>query len=133
MNKDKIKTFFLLHVMLMTYSMSSICSKMASREPFMSFRFCLFYGILIVLLGLYAVGWQQIIKRLPLTTAFANKAVTIVWGIIWGFLFFKEAVTIGKVIGAILVVSGVVLYAYADEDNSTSAENEIPNNEGSEE
>lgn len=62
------------------------------------------------------LGWQQIIKRLPLTTAFANKAVTVVWGIIWGALFFKEPVTIGKIAGAVLVILGVVLYAYADKE-----------------
>lgn len=66
------------------------------------------------MLGFYAIGWQQIIKRLPLTTAFANKAVTVVWGIIWGAVFFQEKVTIGKVIGAILVILGVVVYANAD-------------------
>ena len=55
-------------------------------------------------------------KRLPLTTAFANKAVTVVWGIIWGALFFKEPVTIGKIAGAVLVILGVVLYAYADKE-----------------
>ena len=76
-----------------------------------------------MLLGLYAIGWQQIIKRLPLTTAFANKAVSVVWGIIWGCLIFKESITIGKVIGAILVVSGVVLYAYSDNDKKDEVEN----------
>ena len=67
------------------------------------------------LLGFYAIGWQQIIKRLPLTTAFANKAVTVVWGIIWGAVFFHESITVGKVIGAALVIVGVVIYARADE------------------
>ena len=74
----------------------------------------IFLAIIILLLGFYAIGWQQIIKRLPLTTAFANKAVTVVWGIIWGAVFFQEKVTIGKVIGAILVILGVVVYANAD-------------------
>lgn len=83
----------------------------------MSFRFCLYYGCIILLLGIYAVGWQQIIKHLPLTTAFANKAVTVVWGIIWGCAFFHEMITPGKVIGAVLVIMGVVLYAYADSMN----------------
>ena len=32
----------------------------------------------------YAFGWQQVIKHLPLTTAYANKAVTVVWGILLG-------------------------------------------------
>lgn len=63
----------------------------------------------------YALGWQQVIKRMPLTTAFANKAVTIVWGIIWGIVFFHEAISIGKIIGAFLVIIGVVLFSYSDE------------------
>ena len=114
MSKKKFRTLFLLHVMLMVYSMSGICSKKAADTGFLSIEFCIYYGIIIILLGLYAIGWQQIIKRLPLTTAFANKAVTIVWGIIWGFVFFHEPVTVGKIVGAILVIAGVVLYAYAD-------------------
>lgn len=112
--KDKLKTLLLLHIMLMIYSMSGICSKMASKQEFLSFKFCLFYACIIGLLGFYAIGWQQIIKRLPLTTAFANKAITIVWGLIWGLVFFQEPITVGKVIGVILVVAGVVLYAKAD-------------------
>lgn len=65
-------------------------------------------------MGIYAVGWQQIIKYLSLTTAFTNKAVTIVWGIIWGILFFHETITVGKLLGAILVIVGVILFVSSD-------------------
>lgn len=123
MNKSKVRVLIVLHIMLMLYSVSGIFSKLAAQEAFLSFRFCLFYGGIILLLGLYAIGWQQIIKRLPLTTAFANKAVSVVWGIIWGCLIFKESITVGKIIGAILVVSGVVLYAYSDNDRKDEVEN----------
>ena len=122
MKKGNLKILFLLHIMLMIYSMSSICSKKAAGTEFFSLEFCLYYGAIIALLGLYAIGWQQIIKRLPLTTAFANKAVTVVWGIIWGALFFSEPITVGKVVGAILVVAGVVLYAYADAEDKSGEE-----------
>lgn len=115
MDKSKIKVLLGLHIMLMIYSMSGICSKMASQQKFLSFKFCIYYAVIILLLGFYAIGWQQVIKRLPLTTAFANKAVTVVWGIIWGAVFFKESITIGKIAGAILVIIGVVIYARADE------------------
>ena len=70
---------------------------------------------MIVLLGVYAIGWQQVIKRLPLTAAYANKAVTVVWGFLYGILFFREAVTPMKVIGLLTVVAGVVLFAFSDE------------------
>ena len=76
------------------------------------------YGGVLLSLGIYAIGWQQIIKRIPLTTAFANKAVTVVWGIVWGALFFHEQITIGKAVGALLVVFGVILYAKAGDDHA---------------
>lgn len=110
-----IKTLLLLHLMLMVYSSGGIFSKLAGQVPFLSFKFCLYYGIIIGLLGFYAIGWQQIIKRMPLTTAFANKAITVVWGLVWGMLFFQETITPGKIIGIALVVTGVVIFSKADE------------------
>lgn len=117
---NKLKTILALHIILVIYSTSTIFSKLASEQQFLSLKFCLYYGLIIVLLGFYAIGWQQIIKRMPLTAAFANKAVTVVWGIIWGFIFFHEPITAGKVIGAVLVIAGIVMYAMADRE----AENE---------
>lgn len=113
--KSKTKVYILLHIMLMIYSMSGICSKMAAKQKFLSIRFCVYYGIIIFLLFMYAIGWQQIIKRIPLTVAFANKAVTVVWGLVWGFIFFKEEITIGKLVGALFVIAGVILYAISEE------------------
>ena len=95
-------------------------SKLAAGEAFLSLRFCLFYGGLILLLMVYAFVWQQVIKHLPLTTAFANKAVVVVWGIVWGFLIFREHITAGKVCGAALVICGVVLYAVSGDKEKAS-------------
>lgn len=114
--KSKVKTLILLHGILAVYSTSTIFSKIAAGQKFLSIKFCLYYGLIILLLGFYAIGWQQIIKRMPLTAAFANKAVTVVWGIIWGFVFFKESITPGKVVGAVLVIAGIVMYALADKE-----------------
>ncbi len=116
-DNDNVKMLFFLHLMLMIYSTSGIFSKKAAGVPFLSLPFCVYYGLVIVLLGFYAICWQQIIKRMPLTTAFANKAVTVVWGIVWGFFVFGEPVTPGKVIGALMVVAGIVSYSYADRDS----------------
>ena len=104
--------------MLMVYSMSGICSKMAAKQEFLSIKFCLFYGMLIILLGAYAVAWQQIIKKLPLTSAYANRAATIIWGAVWGRLVFHEHISFNTILGIVLVVIGVVVYTFSDSKES---------------
>lgn len=111
---SRLKTLFALHLLLMVYSTSGILSKLAAGVDFLSWQFVALYAGIIALLGVYAIGWQQILRRMPLTSAFSNKAVTIVWGIVWGALFFSEPITVGKVIGAALIIAGVVLFAHAD-------------------
>lgn len=117
---NKGKTLFALHLMLMIYSVSGICSKLAGQYPFLSLEFCFFYGIVILLLGFYAIGWQQIIKRIPLSVAFANKAVAVVWGLVWSVLFFDEVVTWTKLLGVVCVVIGVVIFVTADQEKLRS-------------
>ena len=115
MRKNKrALTLLALHLLLLVYSFSGCFSKTAAGQPFLSLKFILLYGGTLVILAVYALGWQQIIKRLPLTTAFANKAVTVVWGIVWGALFFGEAIPPGKLAGAALNIGGVVLFVKAD-------------------
>ena len=82
---------------------------MASQNEFLSLKFCLFYGMSIFILGIYAIFWQQILKKFDLTTAFFNKAITILWGMLWGVLFFKETITLNMIIGAVIVLIGVGL------------------------
>ena len=114
-SKSQVPYFLILHLLLVFYSLSGICSKMASGEKFLSFRFVLFYGFLICILGVYAIVWQQILKHIPLTTAFCNKSVGIIWGILWGYLFFHEAVKWNMLLGAAIVIVGVVIVVMSDE------------------
>ncbi len=111
---NRLLIFLLLHVLLVVFSFGGVFSKMASGFEFFSFKFCACYGGLILILGIYAICWQQIIKRIPLTLAYANKAVTVIWGMVWGVLFFNEAVTVTKITGAVIVIAGVVLYSLED-------------------
>ena len=105
-----------LHLLLALYSISGVLSKLASRHPFMSLPFVLCYGGSLAILAVYAIGWQQVIKRMPLIAAYANRAVTLIWGIVWGVLFFGEGVTPLKLLGAAIVLSGVVLFSLSGEE-----------------
>lgn len=105
------KVLLLLHGVLLVLSLSGVASKLASRQEFLSLPFCMFYGVVLLILAFYALAWQQVIKRLPLTFAYANRAITVVWGIVWGALFFGERVTALMLTGAIIIIVGIVLYA----------------------
>ena len=111
----KYKYILLLHILLAIYSMSGIASKYAAQQEFLSVAFCLLYGMVVLLLILYAVFWQQIIKELPLIIAYANKAVTVVWGIVWGTLIFKEQLSFSKITGAVVIVIGVYIVVTSEE------------------
>ena len=111
-----------LHILLLVYSLCGFFSKNASRQPFMSFEFCAFYADMLAILVFYAIGWQQILKHLPLTVAFANKSITVVWGIVWGAVFFQEPITIPMIVGAILVMAGIVLFSIADGEERAAQE-----------
>ena len=112
---SNVKHYIFLHILLAVYSLGGVYSKFAAQSAFLSWPFIFWYGVGLANLFLYAIMWQQIIKHLPLTTAYANKAVTIVWGILWGTLFFMEDITWNMILGATIVIIGVIIVVMADE------------------
>jgi drug/metabolite transporter (DMT)-like permease len=120
--KDSKLKYFVLHLGLLLLSFSGVFSKYAANEVFLSFRFFLFYGGMLAILFVYALLWQQILKRMKLTTAYYNKAITIVWGVLWGKLFFDEDITMNMVIGGIIVFIGIYFVISSDVDDGNKKE-----------
>lgn len=104
-----VKPYILLHLILLLNSFAGICSKTAAGMTFLSFEWIMLYGILLLIMAVYAVLWQQILKKLPLNVAYANKAVSVIWGMLWGVLLFKETIALNNIIGAVIVIAGVIL------------------------
>lgn len=121
-NKTPLVLLF-LHLLLLVYSTSGVFSKLASGYSIDSIWFYIWYSGTLGILFIYAIGWQQIIKRIPLTLAFANKAVTVVWGMVWGMLLFGESINAGMIAGAILVIVGIAIYS---KEGKGSASKEKP-------
>ena len=88
--KSSIPYFILMHIALLIYSCYALCGKFASTQEFLSKNFILLYGAVFFIMCIYAVLWQQVLKKIPLSVASANKAVTIIWGIIFGKIVFDE-------------------------------------------
>lgn len=112
--KKDIKTMIFLHLLLAFYSLAAVCSKVASGSSFLSPKFIVFYGALLFILFGYAIAWQQILKRIPLITAFANKAVTVIWGLLWGLVLFDEDISIMKIVGSVVITMGVITVVKSD-------------------
>lgn len=120
--EKRVFAYILLHVIFLLYSVSGICSKIAAGEVFFSFKFFVFFAMAIAVMGVYAILWQKILKVLPLTNAYASKAVTIIWAMVWGYFIFHENITLPKIIGGVLVVAGVVLYSLSDRKDENAKE-----------
>ena len=115
LSRADIQTFLCLQLLLLVYSLGGIFSKLAATQPFLSLKYILYYGLVLFILMLYAVGWQQIIKKMPLIVAYASKAVTVIWGVIWGMLFFEENITVQNILGAVVIVIGIVIVVSEEE------------------
>lgn len=113
----KVWNMMLLHFLFFLYSLTGIFSKLAAQERFFSHAFLKFYINEFIILFFYAIGWQQVIKRIPLTTAFINKSITIVWGLVWGVALFGEKISIKKLVSIGFVIAGMMVYVKADETN----------------
>lgn len=114
LKKNRCGVYLLLHILLLVYAVACIFSKKAAGTTFGSGRFFLFYGLNLLLLGVYAVGWQQVLKRIPLTSAYAHKSITVIWGVVFGVLLFHETLNFRQIAGVLLVICGIVLYSVSD-------------------
>lgn len=108
MNKKYFNVVF-LQAIIVIYTLSGICAKLASSYELLSVKFIGFYGLEIVVLGVYAILWQQVLKRFDISVAYANRSIALIWSIIWAVVFFGEKITVPNIIGTIIVILGIVV------------------------
>lgn len=113
----------MLHISLLFSSLSGVCSKMASwyTDRIFSVQFIGWFGLVFVIMFGYAVIWQQILKRMLLTVAYANRPVTLIWGIIWGALIFGERITWNMILGALVIFAGICLVTGENQEKGGEA------------
>ena len=62
-------------------------------------------------MGVYAICWQQVLKRIELSTAYMFKGTSLIFVMLLGYAAFGETITIMNIIGAVVIVLGIILYA----------------------
>jgi drug/metabolite transporter (DMT)-like permease len=111
-NKRKILAVFTLVVLNLFYATVGIFTKLASQQVFMSWRYLFAFAGAVGVIGIYAILWQQIIRRIELSTAYMFKGTTIIFTMLFAHWLFGEQITWNNIVGAIIIIVGIVLFAY---------------------
>ncbi len=105
-----------LHLNILLFSFTTVFSKAASvqlSEYGLHSRLLYVFAFLMLLnCGIYALAWQQVIKKFQLSIAYANKSVYLIWGQLWAVVIFGEHLTFGNILGLIFVFAGVMVVSY---------------------
>lgn len=104
-----LKNIILLQAIIIIYTMSSVMAKMVSASKDEPFRMLLFLGLEFLILAIYAVFWQQMIKRFDLSVAYANRSMAILWSMIWAVIFFHDEITLRNILGVLIVLVGTMI------------------------
>lgn len=99
----------LMIVAFLIYSSTGVFSKLTSMQNFLSIDYVIFFSMIIVALAVYAVLWQLILKKVPLSQAFLFKSTGIVFALIYAHFIFDERISATNVIGAFLIMCGIIV------------------------
>lgn len=107
----KFATYSSLVGINLLYACVTIFTKYASQHSFMSAKYLLGLCGAVGVMGMYAVCWQQILRRVELSTAYMFKGTSLVFVMLLAFALFGEQITPHNIIGAGVIILGIVLYA----------------------
>lgn len=95
----------------LVYACTYICMKMAASQVFLSVPYIIWFFGAVGVMGVYAVLWQQILTRVPLSTAYMFKGTSLIFVLLLSALLFHERITFQNLLGSIIIVVGIILYA----------------------
>ena len=82
-------------------------------QDFLSMGYCLLLGVVILMLAIYAVLWQIILKSTPLAQAFLFKSSTVIFSLIFASCLFGEHVTFQNLVGASIIIAGIIVNSFS--------------------
>ena len=98
-------------------SLTSPCLKLGGRYPFMSTGYIAWFCLAVLILGFYAVCWQLILEKLPLTTAYLRRGFSYILIFVWARVIFHEAITWKQILGIIVITIGMVISISDEKSN----------------
>lgn len=108
---SKVGTYCALVGVNFIYACEAIFTKLAAlQEPLsLAYFFCL--GGAFSVMAIYAVLWQQILKRMPVGDAYMFKGTSLIFVLLFSALLFHEGITWTNIAGACMIIGGIAAYA----------------------
>ena len=95
----------------MLYACVTIFTKYASSQEILSVAYFMGLTGAIGVMGVYAICWQQVLKRVNINMAYMFKGTSLIFVMLLAFSFFDEQITRNNIIGACLIILGIVVFA----------------------
>lgn len=109
----KFKDFMKIQIANIIFSFASVVTKFVSvvwqEQGILNVKFVSGVSLYVVLLGIYAVFWQKIMKKTDLSSAYLCKGMVIFWSLLWAYLLLNESITVKNLIGTILIFVGTTV------------------------
>lgn len=100
-----------LLLVFLLYSFEPIAAKYTSQQECSTLAFWLGLGMVFGILGLYAIFWQQLLKKIPLSVAYMFRGSTLIFVLILSVILLEDTITLYNGLGALMIVTGIALYA----------------------
>ena len=107
--RETLKLALITQFFVFVFALGMIAQKFAGQQQFPSVLFIVSFGAVLFFNFVYAIAWQQILKRLPLAEAYSHRSMTVLWSLLFGYLLFQESITIPLLLGSVLIIIGVYL------------------------
>ena len=110
---DRSSPYIALIGVNLIYACTGICTKMASRYEMFSRPYLFWMAGAVGVIVAYAILWQQIITKIPISTAYMFKGTGLIFGLLFSHLLFSEQITVYNIIGAAIIITGIALFSKA--------------------
>lgn len=111
----KLSVVVILLSINLLYTGVSLFTKYASQQEFMSWNYIVGLIGAVGVMGLYAVLWLQVLKRVELSLAYMFKGTSLIFVMLLACILFGEQITWNNIVGALIIISGIVLFANSAE------------------
>ena len=108
---NKTVQYIVLVLVYLFYARISVIMKYTGLQQPLTIEWCVGFVLLVVTLGVYAIAWQQILKRIELGVAYMFKGLSLFFIMLLLALCYGEPITPMKLLSTGIIVMGIVVYA----------------------